>query len=134
VPAHADTTLPQPAAARSWADSCAARIDAAAKFLELKPGARPNQIPLLDENGAPNPMQRVDYCDQTGISCVSVGTDSRKTDSDKHWTRTKRLHVDEFFRRARHRWAKVLVEQSDVDSARTLMSAADECLKMGDSK
>ena len=58
APARADVAVPQ---AKTWRDGCAARIDAAAKKLGLRPGARASVLPLLRENGAKNPVQYVEY-------------------------------------------------------------------------
>jgi hypothetical protein len=129
MPAHADTTLPQPATGKSWAEPCAARIDAAAKSVGLKPGAKVSLIPLVHENGKANPVRYVEYTDDYLLS-VSVGDDAERL-PDQSWTVSTPL-VDwaYLFRRYKHRFGKIQAS----DHIEQFQIAVDACLKMGDRK
>lgn len=144
APAHADTSLPSPAGAGSWGDRCAKRLDRAATTVQLTASpAQASVLPLVREDGSPNPIQRVDLAAEEGV-WISTGTDSEAL-ADKAWTQTLTLIASKprnsydttWFRRSNHVWAKLFlhhaapVRQREV---RVLREALDDCLKMGDPK
>ncbi len=123
APALADVAVPEPAAKPTWADSCAARIDDAAKKLGLAPGARVSVIPLLREDGSPNPVRYVEYA-PSPRSLVTVGDDAEHH-ADMEWKRETKHGLETDFRRYHGRFAA-------LERGRAFMAVADECLKMGE--
>ena len=128
APARADIALPQPAAKKAWAASCAARIDEAAEKLGFKPGARVSVIPLRHEDGTPNPVLRVEYAPSLHF-VVTVGEDGeRLPDMGWQWRLIERPYFHGYrFRRYHGRFA-LIFENPDF------MAATDDCLNMGESK
>ena len=141
VQAHADTTLPTTATGKrvSWADSCAARIDAAAKALGFKPGARVSPIPLRHEDGKPNPVQYVYYA--ADYFTATAGEDSEQR-PDAPW-KLKQTDIDRiegssstestWFRRLHNHFAK-LEGSLRKPVEHQFLIALDECLQMGELK
>ena len=138
APARADTAVPQ---AKTWRDGCAARLDAAAKNLGLRPGARASLIPLRREDGTANPVQYVQY--GSGDFTATAGDES-ETRPDIAWKRTGYAGGETiqgeptppkwtWFRRLHNRFGKMEGSFSGL-LEREFRRALDECLQMGEAK
>jgi hypothetical protein len=134
MPAHADTTLPPSATVKSWTDACAARIDLAAQKSHWGPGARALSIPLLHEDGSPNPVRYVEYAVLEADLILRAGEDAEAL-PDQGWgvkrdpAATRPGDGPLMFRRYHGRFAMV----SRFAFAQ-FRSALDECLKTGEMK
>ena len=131
APAFADVSIRLPA---TWRDSCAVRLDAAAAAAGLGGRARRDSLPLLKEDGSPNPMQLVEYGDASSGLTAMVGNENERR-ADKPWTLTAHRGAkpfQEWFRRSHGVFAKLTLANP---APRELFKAAlDDCLKMGESK
>jgi acyl-CoA reductase-like NAD-dependent aldehyde dehydrogenase len=130
APARADVAVELPP---TWRDRCAGAIDAAAQKMGLPAGARRDVLPLLREDGTPNPVHYVEYAAADGIH-VLTGNDSERR-ADKSWTLTLQeggKPARFWFRRAHGYYAKLTL--SGPWSEKAMKAALDECLKMGESK
>jgi hypothetical protein len=131
TPAGADVAIKLPA---TWRDRCAERLDAAATAARMPPGARRDTIPLLREDGSPNPMQLVEYGNAGGPVTAMVGNENERR-PDKQWTRKSqaggRAFV-EWFRRAHGMYAKLTLANPSL--MKPFRDALDDCLKMGEAK
>jgi hypothetical protein len=119
TPAFADVAVPQ---AKTWRDGCAARLDEAAKAAGLPTGAQSRLLPLLHEDGTPNPVQYVEYAT---THFRAVAGDESEPRPDQAWRGREVL-----FRRYHNRFAKI----EGVGLVKPFKAALDECLKMGDLK
>jgi hypothetical protein len=130
APARADVAVKLPP---TWRDRCAAAIDDAAQTMGLPTGARQDVLPLLREDGTPNPVHYVEYAAADGIH-VLTGNDSEAR-ADKPWTLTAQ-HGGKparfWFRRAHGHYAKLSL--AGPWSEKPMKAALDDCLKMGESK
>lgn len=130
APARADVSIKLPP---TWRDRCAERLDAAATEVGLSAQARRDTIPLLREDGSPNPMQLVQLVGGDVDALVGNDTESR---ADKAWTRTTRgAHgktLLKWFRRAHGMFAKLTIGGGNLE--KPLKAALDDCLKMGEAK
>lgn len=131
APAHADVSVRLPP---TWRDSCAVRIDAAAAAAGILGHARRDSLPLVKEDGSPNPMQLVEFGDaSSGLMAMVGNEDQRRT--DKPWTLTAHhggKAFTEWFRRSHGIFAKLTMVNT---TPRELFKAAlDDCLKMGEPK
>lgn len=132
APAYADVAIRLPP---TWRDACAQRLDAAAAAAGLDGHARRDSLPLVREDGSPNPMQLVELGDSGSGLLATVGNENERR-ADKPWTLTahqgggKAFH--EWFRRAHGMFAKLTIGNSAPKEL--FMAALDECLKMGESK
>lgn len=129
APARADVAIKLPP---TWRDQCAERLDAAASEVGLSAHARRDAIPLLREDGSPNPMQLVEIGGGDVTAVVGNEDELRK---DKPWTNTTHAHGKAFiqwFRRAHGMFAKLTVGGSNV--VKPFKAALDDCLKMGEAK
>ncbi len=131
APARADVSVKLPP---TWRDLCAKRIDAAATATGLSPGARRDALPLLREDGSPNPMQLVEF-GSVDVLFAAVGTESDRR-KDKPWTLTAYRGGKpsrHWFRRAHGMYAKIDLA-GDSSREKPFKAALDECLQMGESK
>jgi hypothetical protein len=132
APVRADVSIKLPP---TWRDQCAERIDAAATGLGMRPAARRDAVPLLREDGSPNPIQFVEYGASGAGITVLVGNENEKR-GDKPWTLTKRQDGGkpyvEWFRRAHGMFAKMTVAYEPL--RKPFQAALDDCLKMGEPK
>ena len=131
APAGADVSIKLPP---TWRDQCAERLDAAATAAGMPTGARRDTIPLLREDGSPNPMQLVEYGDAGSAVMAMVGNESERR-PDKPWARKSQAGGKpfvEWFRRAHGMFAKLTLGNPSV--MRPFRAALDECLKMGETK
>jgi hypothetical protein len=129
APASADVSIKLPP---TWRDQCADRLDEAAKTAGLQSRARRDAVPLLREDGSPNPMQLVEFGSGNLTAMVGNDTEPRK---DKSWTNTTHAHGKAFiqwFRRAHGLFAKLTLEDPLLE--KPFKAALDDCLKMGESK
>jgi hypothetical protein len=130
APARADVAVKLPP---TWRDRCAERIDEAARQAKLPAGARRDAIPLLREDGSPNPMQLVEYGAPDAVT-ASVGNETERR-RDKHWTVTGHAGGKpfvEWFRRSHGLFAKLTLANPALLAP--FKAALDECLQMGESK
>lgn len=123
TPALADVAVKLPA---TWRDRCADKIDEAARAVGLEPGAQRMLVPLLREDGTPNPVEYVVYAQPT--FSVTVGSDAEPR-PDAAWKRSHDGRAFSLFRRWHHRFG--LMMNSD---RRELRGAIDQCLEMGEAK
>ena len=131
APAYADVSVKLPP---TWRDRCAARLDAAAAAAGLGGHARRDSLPLVREDGSPNPMQLVEYGESGSGLLAMVGNEDERR-ADKPWTLTAHSGgkpFREWFRRAHGMFAKLTIASST--SHKLFMAALDDCLKMGESK
>lgn len=131
APARADVSIKLPP---TWRDQCAERLDAAATAAGMHTGARRDTIPLLREDGSPNPMQLVEYGDAGSAVMAMVGNESEHR-PDKPWTlksQTGGKPFVEWFRRAHGMYAKLTLGNPLV--MKPFRAALDDCLKMGEAK
>ncbi len=129
APARADVSIKLPP---TWRDQCAERLDAAATAAGLDAHARRDVVPLLREDGSPNPMQLVELGSGNLVAMVGNDTEPRK---DKAWTNTTHAHGKAFiqwFRRAHGMFAKLTLEDQRFE--KPFKAALDDCLKMGEAK
>jgi hypothetical protein len=129
APARADVAIKLPP---TWRDQCAERLDTAAAEVGLSAHARRDSIPLLREDGSPNPMQVVELGGGAVTAVVGNEDELRK---DKAWANTTHAHGKSFiqwFRRAHGMFAKLTV--ADGNMVKPLKAALDDCLKMGEAK
>jgi hypothetical protein len=130
APARADVSVKLPP---TWRDRCAERIDAAAIATGLSDRARRDTIPLLREDGSPNPMQLVELGSPGAVTAmVGNETELRK---DKPWTVTSHAGGKpfvEWFRRAHGLFAKLTL--ANPLFVKPFKAALDECLQMGEPK
>ena len=131
APAYADVSARLPP---TWRDSCAMRLDAAAAAANLAGHARRDSLPLVKEDGSPNPMQLVEFGDSSSGLMAMVGNEDQRR-ADKPWTLTAHhggKAFTEWFRRSHGIFAKLTL----VNAAprELFMSALDDCLKMGEPK
>ena len=133
APARGDVAVPAPTTSPpAWADRCVARIDQAAGTVGLAPGARRDVLPLVREDGTPDPMQRVSFAVPDGLLLAAAGTDN-EAQADKRWTRTAgRGGGLVWFRRHAGRWAKI--DSGAPRWTAAFKAALDDCLQMGDLK
>ena len=129
APARGDVAVPQK---KTWRDSCAARIDAAAQKLALPAGARASVIPLRHEDGSANPVEYVEYA--KGGYQLTVGDEPEKR-PDQQWMLFKRMDGPRYdgpmlWRRFHNRFAKA----NRPHLPQLFIEALDECLQMGESK
>lgn len=75
APARADVEIELPP---TWRDRCAERLDAAATAAGMRTGARRDTIPLLREDGSPNPMQLVEYGEAGSVVMAAALVDCLK--------------------------------------------------------
>jgi hypothetical protein len=135
MPAHADTSLPTPATGKSnsWADACAARIDAVARTLKLKPGAKVVVYPLKREDGKPNLVRYVEYVGEE-FEQITVGDDASgqypRSGSRDRWEASDDLDGSFWYRLHKNRFGKIHVNTYEEQ----FKLAVDECLKMGEGK
>jgi hypothetical protein len=131
APAYADVAVKLPP---TWRDRCATRIDAAAAAAGLQGRARRDSLPLVREDGSPNPMQLVEFGEAGSGLMAMVGNEDERR-ADKPWTLTVQhggKAFSEWYRRAHGMFAKLTLGSS---APRELFKAAlDDCLKMGESK
>lgn len=131
APARGDVSVKLPA---TWRDQCAERIDAAAVEAGLPAGARRDVMPLLREDGSPNPMQLVEYGEPGNGVMAMVGNEDRLR-HDKPWTMSShaggKAYV-EWFRRAHGLFAKLTL--LNTSARKQFQTALDDCLKMGEPK
>jgi hypothetical protein len=120
-PAFADVAVPQPLG-KTWRDGCAARLDEAAKTAGLPTGAQSRLLPLLHEDGSPNPVQYVEYATPHFRAVAGEESEPR---ADQAW-RGREVQ----FRRYHNRFAKI----EGLAYVKPFKAALDECLKMGDLK
>jgi hypothetical protein len=128
APARADTAVPQAAKKRTWRDGCVVRIDAAAKAAGLPAGARISVVPLLHEDGSPNPVLYVEY--GVGEFTARVGEEPEPR-PDQSWRTGYALDETYEFRRYRNRFATL---SGTAPPSSNFRRALDDCLKMGESK
>jgi hypothetical protein len=131
APARADVAVKLPP---TWRDRCADRLEAAATEVGLSARARRDTIPLLREDGSPNPMQLVQLGGGDVLATVGNETELRK---DKPWHLTTHGGVHgkafpEWFRRAHGMFATLKI--GGVSLEKPFKAALDECLQMGESK
>ncbi|MGZ3425265.1 MAG: hypothetical protein ACXVCV_01395 [Polyangia bacterium] len=130
APARADVSAKLPP---TWRDRCAERLDAAATATGLPAHARRDAIPLMREDGSPNPMQLVELGSPDAVTAmVGNETESRK---DKPWTVTSHAGGKpfvEWFRRAHGMFAKLTL--ANPLFVKPFKAALDDCLQMGESK
>jgi len=130
APAFADVAIKLPP---TWRDRCAERLEAAATEVGLSAHARRDTIPLLREDGSPNPMQLVELGGGDVHAMVGNETELR---ADKPWTlMTHGAHgksLIEWFRRAHGMFAKLTLGGGNL--TKPFKAALDDCLKMGESK
>ena len=130
APARADMAVKLPP---TWRDRCAERLEAAATAVGLSARARRDTIPLLREDGSPNPMQLVQLGGGDILAAVGNETELRK---DKPWQLTTHgVHGKAFiqwFRRAHGMFAKLTIGGSNLE--KPFKAALDDCLQMGESK
>lgn len=129
APARADVAIKLPP---TWRDQCAERLDAAATAAGMRAGARRDVLPLLREDGSPNPMQIVEY--GYGNLSATAGNESERR-TDKAWTNTTHAHGKSFiqwFRRAHGMFAKLTLDDQRLE--KPFKAALDDCLKMGEPK
>ena len=130
APARADVAVKLPP---TWRDQCAERLDAAATKMGLSARAKRDTIPLLREDGSPNPMQLVQLVGGDVDAVVGNDTELRP---DKPWTTTTHgAHgktLLKWFRRAHGMFAKLTA--GGVDLVPPFKAALDDCLQMGESK
>ena len=131
APAYADVAVKLPP---TWRDACALRLDAAAAAAGLPGHARRDSLPLVKEDGSPNPMQLVEFGDSSSGLMAMVGNEDQRH-ADKAWTLTAHhggKAFTEWFRRSHGIFAKLTL----VNTAprELFMSALDDCLKMGEPK
>jgi hypothetical protein len=129
APARADVAVKLPP---TWRDACAERLEQAAAAAGFSGQARRDVVPLLREDGSPNPMQLVEFGHGNLSATVGNDTEPRK---DKQWTNTTHAHGKSFiqwFRRAHGMFAKLTLDDSALE--KPFKAALDDCLKMGESK
>ncbi|HEY2743711.1 MAG TPA: hypothetical protein VGL86_03780, partial [Polyangia bacterium] len=129
APARADVSAQLPP---TWRDQCAERLEQAATAAGLPGQARRDVVPLLREDGSPNPMQVVEF--GRGNLSASVGNETERY-KDKQWTNTTHAHGKSFiqwFRRAHGMFAKLTL--ADPALTQPFKAALDDCLQMGESK
>jgi len=129
APARADVSVKLPP---TWRDRCAERIDAAATAPGMRAGARRDVLPLLREDGSPNPMQIVEY--GYGNLSATAGNENERR-KDKAWTNTTPAHGKSFiqwFRRAHGMFGKLTLDDQRLE--KPFKTALDECLQMGEAK
>jgi hypothetical protein len=130
APGRADVAVKLPP---TWRDRCAERLDVAAAKAKLPAGARRDAIPLLREDGSPNPMQLVEYGSPEAVTAMVGNEDERR--KDKRWTVTSHAGGKpfvEWFRRAHGMFAKLTL--SNPTLLEPFRAALDDCLQMGESK
>ncbi|HEX9103121.1 MAG TPA: hypothetical protein VF997_13005, partial [Polyangia bacterium] len=118
----------------TWRDQCAERLDAAANAAGMRAGARRDTVPLLREDGSPNPMQLVEYGDAGSAVMAMVGNENERR-RDKPWTMKSQAGGKafvEWFRRAHGMFAKLTLGNPAV--LKPFQAALDDCLKMGEAK
>ncbi len=130
APARADVSIQLPS---TWRDRCGERLEAAAMEVGLSARARRDTIPLVREDGSPNPMQLVQLGGGDVLATVGNETELRK---DKPWELTRHgAHgkaLLQWFRRAHGMFAKLTV--GGGDQVKPFRAALDDCLKMGEAK
>ena len=98
----------------------------------MRAGARRDTLPLLREDGSPNPMQLVEYGDAGSGVMAMVGNENERR-RDKAWARTKsqaggKAFV-EWFRRAHGMFAKLTL--GNPSALKPFQAALDDCLQHG---
>jgi hypothetical protein len=128
APARADVAVPSAPKKKTWRDGCVVRIDAAAKAAGLPDTARITVVPLLHEDGSPNPVLYVEY--GVGDFTARVGEEP-ETRPDQSWRGGYDFDRTYEFRRYHNRFATI---SGTAPPRADFRRALDDCLKMGEPK